>query len=193
MFHISLDADKLRDMHTALNRALNTWEDAPTWLVELCDNLEARTPSGWLASVEKHLDDLRRYEEADKVFQWQLQPYQRDALNAISRFAAISSGRLDTPPATDPLDTPLPCDITIGNGTIAKGCKLRTLVARMRAMDEVNRQVLEQEHVIDTLKKQVAAGELDVGMDIHSFNAWIGMIREAYRAEIKAFREKFKG
>lgn len=32
----------------------------------------------------------------------------------------------------DPLDWPLPCDITVGAGTIGKGCKLRTLVTRMQ-------------------------------------------------------------
>lgn len=40
-----------------------------------------------------------------------------------------------TPEApVDPLDTALPCDIKVGNGTIRKGCKLRTLVARMESL-----------------------------------------------------------
>ncbi|SFB50782.1 hypothetical protein [Delftia tsuruhatensis] len=34
----------------------------------------------------------------------------------------------------DPMDWPLPCDVTVGHGTIRKGCKLRTLVLRMQAL-----------------------------------------------------------
>lgn len=32
------------------------------------------------------------------------------------------------------LDTPLPCDIKVGHGTIGKGCKLSTLVLRMNTL-----------------------------------------------------------
>lgn len=34
----------------------------------------------------------------------------------------------------DPLDTLLPCDITVGHVTIGKGCPLRALVHRMQAL-----------------------------------------------------------
>jgi len=34
----------------------------------------------------------------------------------------------------NPLDTPLPCDIKVGHGTIGKGCKLSTLVLRMNVL-----------------------------------------------------------
>lgn len=34
----------------------------------------------------------------------------------------------------NPLDTPLPCDIRIGAGTIKKGCKLSVLVHRMNVL-----------------------------------------------------------
>lgn len=37
-------------------------------------------------------------------------------------------------PAGNPLDTPLPCDITVGHGTMRKGVKLGTLVIRMRVL-----------------------------------------------------------
>lgn len=35
---------------------------------------------------------------------------------------------------TDPLDRPLPCDITVGHVTMAKGVKLGTLVLRMKGL-----------------------------------------------------------
>ncbi|WKB52288.1 hypothetical protein [Eleftheria terrae] len=36
----------------------------------------------------------------------------------------------------DPMDWPLPCDVTVGPGTAQKGTKLRTLVARMQLLHE---------------------------------------------------------
>lgn len=43
-----------------------------------------------------------------------------------AELAAMSPG--------DPMDWKLPCDVTVGHGTISKGCKLRTLVARMKVL-----------------------------------------------------------
>lgn len=37
--------ERLPELRAALNRALNTWEDAPKWLVELCDCLDASSDS----------------------------------------------------------------------------------------------------------------------------------------------------
>lgn len=37
-------------------------------------------------------------------------------------------------PAHDPLDWPLPCDVTVGHGTMRKGVKLRSLVLRMESL-----------------------------------------------------------
>lgn len=37
----------------------------------------------------------------------------------------------------DPMDWPLPCDVTVGAGTIKKGCKLSTLVVRMKVLHEM--------------------------------------------------------
>lgn len=39
--------------------------------------------------------------------------------------------------AVDPLDTPLPCDITVGHGTMRKGVPLRSLVLRMKSLYEM--------------------------------------------------------
>lgn len=38
---------------------------------------------------------------------------------------------------SNPLDMRLPCDITVGHGTIGKGCKLSTLVARMKILHKI--------------------------------------------------------
>lgn len=40
----------------------------------------------------------------------------------------------------DPLDTPLPCDITVGHVTIKRGVPLRTLVTRMQVLYDMARQ-----------------------------------------------------
>lgn len=37
----------------------------------------------------------------------------------------------------DPMDWPLPCDVTVGAGTMRKGVKLRTLVLRMTVLHEM--------------------------------------------------------
>ena len=43
----------------------------------------------------------------------------------------------DAPPAqNDPMDTPLPCDVRIGNGIHSKGTSLRTLVNRAQRLHE---------------------------------------------------------
>lgn len=61
------------------------------------------------------------------VYQWAAQ--QADAMLAASE---PKKSELE-----DPLDTPLPCDIKVGAGTIKKGCKLRTLVARMEVLNGI--------------------------------------------------------
>lgn len=50
----------------------------------------------------------------------------------IHVYALPPAGPVNSP--ADPLDTPLPCDITVGSGTIKKGCSLRTLVAKMKVL-----------------------------------------------------------
>lgn len=37
----------------------------------------------------------------------------------------------------DPLDTPLPCDVVVGHGTMRKGVPLRALVTRMKVLYEM--------------------------------------------------------
>lgn len=44
----------------------------------------------------------------------------------------------------DPLDTPLPCDITVGAVTIRKGVKLRTLVTRMESLHRMARKAFPE-------------------------------------------------
>lgn len=48
---------------------------------------------------------------------------------------AIPSTREAAP--TDPMDWPLPCDVTVGHGTMRKGVTLRTLVNRMKTLYEM--------------------------------------------------------
>lgn len=53
----------------------------------------------------------------------------------VYQWAVADQPQQDTP--ADPMDTPLPCDIKVGHVTIRKGCKLRTLVTRMKVLDEI--------------------------------------------------------
>lgn len=57
------------------------------------------------------------------------------ALDYLKRNGLQGSPLLAAPAAPeDPMDWPLPCDVTVGHGTIRKGCKLRTLVLRMQVL-----------------------------------------------------------
>lgn len=51
------------------------------------------------------------------------------------------ASRPEAPAATsaeaDPMDWPLPCDVTVGHGTMRKGVSLRTLVMRMKTLYEM--------------------------------------------------------
>ncbi len=57
----------------------------------------------------------------------------------------------------DPMDWPLPCEVTVGHGTIGKGAPLRTLVSRMKVLyrmatgndaDEVQNRTPEQRQAL---------------------------------------------
>lgn len=52
------------------------------------------------------------------------------------RRAALAQPAPVAAPA-DPMDWPLPCDVTVGHGTMRKGVSLRTLVTRMKALYEM--------------------------------------------------------
>jgi hypothetical protein len=80
----------------------------------------------WSGEISKEINGLyfRNYKVGDKV-----KLYIRHAAPAPEAPA-------------DPLDWPLPCDITVGAGTIRKGCPLRTLVARMQVLSDATRGAL---------------------------------------------------
>lgn len=60
-------------------------------------------------------------------------PSVRRAAEAL-RTALAADERAEGAEPADPLDWPLPCSVTVGNVMIAKGCALRTLVARLEAL-----------------------------------------------------------
>ena len=54
------------------------------------------------------------------------------------RLSALVEAQQPAPSAAaDPLDWPLPCDVTVGHGTMCKGVSLRTLVTRMKVLYEM--------------------------------------------------------
>lgn len=67
---------------------------------------------------------------------------ERDALlQAAIDFNAITMEYSQAAPA-DPLDTPLPCDLTAGGVTIGKGCPLRTVQLRLQVQADANALLL---------------------------------------------------
>ncbi|MDR0216125.1 MAG: hypothetical protein LBJ15_19305 [Comamonas sp.] len=60
------------------------------------------------------------------------------AQGAGAVFATVEAALAATPAAPgDPMDWPLPCDVTVGHGTMRKGVALRTLVLRMKGLYEM--------------------------------------------------------
>lgn len=53
---------------------------------------------------------------------------------SMPRYKAMIAAAPEYQEPENPLDTPLPCDIRIGAGTIKKGCKLSVLVRRMNVL-----------------------------------------------------------
>ena len=55
----------------------------------------------------------------------------------VSKNVAESNMSTQQPAPADPMDWPLPCDVTVGHGTMRKGVSLRTLVTRMKVLYEM--------------------------------------------------------
>lgn len=60
-------------------------------------------------------------------------PITAEQFNAIA--ATLEAALVQ--PAPDPMDWPLPCDVTVGHGTMRKGVSLRILVMRMKSLYEM--------------------------------------------------------
>ncbi|MES2048821.1 MAG: hypothetical protein V4447_10500 [Pseudomonadota bacterium] len=93
--------------------------------------------------VMKLVDDFVDGQVKHWEFSYSPPDIQKSALSdAVAQLCAKPDSAEQVP--DDPMDWRLPCDVTVGHGTIGKGCKLRTLVARMQvlydmAMENPNR------------------------------------------------------
>lgn len=84
----------------------------------------ARLPDGWFFEV---MDYLKGSLETPGPTESQGSIEARRLINAECR----------AEPPVDPMDWPLPCDVTIGHGTIKRGSRLSTLVAQMAVLYEL--------------------------------------------------------
>jgi hypothetical protein len=57
--------------------------------------------------------------------------------NVLDAFRELLASAPEPVALTDPMDWPLPCDVTVGHGTMRKGVALRTLVMRMKVLYEM--------------------------------------------------------
>ena len=106
-----------------------------------------------------------------------------------------------TPPAeqqatSDPLDWPLPCDITAGCVTISKGCPLRTVQTRLKVQAEANARLMR--HLSrEQAAPKAAPGEpyqdstphLSVGDS--SFESWFGSYCPANKGDKQRARDAY--
>jgi hypothetical protein len=63
--------------------------------------------------------------------------YTEQQVLALLAAAATSAAPATVAGTSDPMGWPLPCDVTVGHGTMRKGVSLRTLVARMKVLYEM--------------------------------------------------------
>ena len=102
----------------------------------------------------RHPDDIKS--DPAGVLVWDGEEPLRAALSAA----------LPQEPA-DPMDWPLPCDVTVGHGTMRKGVRLGTLVQRMKVLYEMatgenadavaNRTPEERQVLFDKFQQKIAA------------------------------------
>lgn len=70
-----------------------------------------------------------------KRMQPELIEYLKQMRADADRYRATLASTTAQP--AEPMDWPLPCDVTVGHGTMRKGVRLGTLVARMKVLYEV--------------------------------------------------------
>ena len=64
-------------------------------------------------------------------------PVSMSAREIVAILLETNSTMARDPAINDPMDWPLPCDVTVGHGTMLKGVALRTLVLRMKTLYEM--------------------------------------------------------
>ena len=60
-----------------------------------------------------------------------------DPINEQTERAITAIKEALAQPEQEPMDTPLPCDVTVGHVTIRKGVALRVLITRMKVLYEM--------------------------------------------------------
>lgn len=79
----------------------------------------------------------QEHTECHAAFEKDFCPYKGSPDPWVVWQAAWQAARRAPVVPQDPMDWPLPCDVTVGHGTVGKGVKLRTLVLRMKALYKV--------------------------------------------------------
>ena len=145
------------DGHSIINRASGEAipPDEPVFIFRARDKLAVR-------ALLNYADQIGRLPGSGEHF-----AAVRKRVKHFRAFASRHPERMKTPDTTptsptpaeaaDPMDWPLPCDVTVGHGTMRKGVKLRTLVTRMKVLyqmatgtdaDEVANRTPEQRQAL---------------------------------------------
>jgi hypothetical protein len=96
----------------------------------------------WRDHVEQRMRDWRQ--RSTSVHQLKLEHFMGDddlddLVDYVCDESADPALAAAAQPTADPMDWPLPCDVTVGSITIRAGCSLRTLVARMETLHQIAR------------------------------------------------------
>ena len=135
------------------------------------------------AELRAHMRSLKRMQGwheplADRLFK---EVVEQDATikkleGALAAAEARNATLTDDAAPADPMDWRLPCDVTVGHGTMRKGVKLRTLVTRMKVLyematgnnaDEVSNRTPEQNAALAGAFQARAAASISTKGDGH--------------------------
>ena len=135
------------------------------------------------AELRAHMRSLKRMQGwheplADRLFK---EVVEQDATikkleGALAAAEARNATLTDDAAPADPMDWRLPCDVTVGHGTMRKGVKLRTLVTRMKVLyematgnnaDEVSNRTPEQNAALAGACQARAAASISTKGDGH--------------------------
>ncbi|WP_312781683.1 hypothetical protein [Acidovorax temperans] len=113
----------------------------------------------------------------------------QELIGAVLRLAASPTPPAEQQATSDPLDWPLPCDITAGGVTIGKGCPLRTVQTRLEVQAEANALLMRHLSREQAAPKAAPESFLD-GADVQDESAVLAYYsREAVLACINAALE----
>lgn len=139
-FSNPVDVNDYRIAYGKLAWLFNPWTGTKRDARDIGDDvlgLAIRIPNKKLQSSKTPSTMIGPYNDVPEIAEWRPTKEQLEKINeGLSK--PLKNAVTDNNNKIDPLNTPLPCDITVGYVTTHKGCPLRSLVRRMEELHELS-------------------------------------------------------